>query len=126
MIRRSAFLLLTVVAIAGCHKKEPPVAQKPSEAVLLYYAALNARDSVAYKAVISQTRTESLQAHPDILPRVMEHWNGRHAEVKILSERENGVVGFVQYHVKISGKDPGDTTLTLQVYKEDGSWKFGF
>lgn len=118
--------LLLIAVFTGCQKKPEPAASKPSDAVVRYYAAVNAHDTGAYMKSLSQSRVEQFRKRPDLLPKTMERWKDRHADVKILSESEEGTIGLVEYHVKITGTDPMDTTLKLQVYKEDDGWKFGY
>ncbi len=119
-------LLILIIAITACQKKQEPVAGKPSDAVNRYYAALNARDTGAYIKSLSQRRVDQFRKNPDLMRKLMEQCKSRHADVQILSESEEGTIGLVEYRVKFTGTDPIDTTLRLQVYKEDDGWKFGY
>ena len=119
-------IVLLTIALTGCQNKPEPAASKPSDAVTRYYAAVNAHDTGAYMKSISASRAESMRKNPVMMRKVMDHWKDRHADVQIITQSEEGTVGLVEYHVKITGADPMDTTLKLQVYKEDDGWKFGY
>ena len=123
---RFIVLVVIIAAITGCQKKEEPVISKPADAVLGYYAALNARDTAALLKWTSQTRDEYARQHPGTLQKVLDLWKDNHADVQILSVSEDGTVATVRYHEKITGKDPLDTIMIVQVYKEDSGWKVGY
>jgi hypothetical protein len=122
------FVLFTaLVLIMGCSKQAPaPVAAKPSETVVKFWDALSRSDTAAYMRVASQSRRESMTAHPDRWIKVLEFWKKNKASVQIVSESQDSSIALVTYRLTIAGDNPSDSTVSTQLYREDGGWKYGW
>jgi hypothetical protein len=88
------------------------------------YDAINRHDTTALKALVSTSRLEYYNKTPNAMPLLIAHWQKRTYKYKpeILSENVDGTVSSVTYKVNESR---GDSTYHVQLYLENGHWKFG-
>jgi len=115
--------------IAGCESKvkvETKEEMKPSDVILQLYKALDAKDSAKAYALLSKSWRDYAKEQPTMMSEMIHYYDSIDAAVTILKETQDSTVANVIYRLKITGKDPSDTTYAAQVYREeDGKWRFG-
>jgi len=124
---KTVLSIVIVVFAVGCSKQQPAAeAAKPSETVVKFWDALSRSDTAQYTRVSAKSRREMLQQHPERWQAVLAFWKKNKASVQIISESQDSTVAAVTYRLKITGDEPTDTTVTTQLYREDGIWKYGW
>ncbi|HWF43750.1 MAG TPA: hypothetical protein VG537_03820 [Candidatus Kapabacteria bacterium] len=120
------FLSVSLFVLASCGKQEAPAG--PSDAVLATFNALNAHDSVAFVQSLSEDKRETYETNPQALSELLGRWKGRHADVSILSVKNQGdTLATILYNLKISGAETKEhDSLITRTYFENGEWKHGY
>lgn len=127
-MQKSLFVLLCTVLCAtliSCGKSAPPPG--PADAITATYAALEAQDSTAFLASLSQDKQDEYAINTGKVDSILNHWKGRHAEVKILSVKQNDSVATVVYNLTVTGNNPQThDSIIAHTYLEGGTWKHGY
>ena len=110
---------------AGCAKQRQAPASA-SETVMKVFQALAKQDTAAYLNLVCESRREAYTKHPDRLRITFADWSGETASVRILSESQDSTIAIVTYRLKTVGNHPLDTNYTVQLYLENGAWKYGY
>ena len=88
---------------------------------------MEAQDSVAFMATLSQDKVDEYSALPGHVREILDHWKGRHATMKILSVTQNDTMATVLYDLTITGPNPRvHDSIYAHTYKENGEWKHGY
>ena len=129
-MKQVLFVFVAVLGI-GCAKQPSPesaaqVSEKPSAVVLKFWDAVNRADSNAYMTYAAEGRRTSFASRPGSWSRFATFWKQNHAKVDVISEHEDSSVAYVTIHTTITGRNPWDTTQTIQLYRENGQWKYGW
>jgi hypothetical protein len=96
--------------------------------VLASFNALNAQDSAAFVKSLSEDKRETYEINPQALSELLGRWKGRHADVSILSVKNEGdTMATILYNLKISGAESKELdSLITRTYFENGEWKHGY
>ncbi len=127
-MRKSVVVTFVLVLVLGCAKEQPapqPLAT-PSEVVAKVYQSFVNQDTAALLKLSCTSRKQRYVEQPERLRAVMEYWRGSNPTVQIISETHDNSIALVTYRLKATGKNPTDTSLSTQLYLEDGAWKFGY
>lgn len=124
---KNILLLAIIVLSFGCSKQSAQTSPtaKPSETVLKFYGAITRQDSATFVQLVCSTIKKRFASNPQFVSYTFEKWKERKPSVKIISESHDSTIAYVTYQLKTIGKNPIDTTITTQLYLEDGAWKFG-
>ncbi len=119
-----AFFMLALLIIS-CGKSAPPPG--PADAVLATFKALEAQDSAAFVASLSQDKRDMYSMDSTRVDTILSHWKGNHAEVKVLSVKQNDSTAMVMYNLTVTGREPHSRdSLCANVRMEAGEWKNGY
>ena len=124
---KRVLIVLVLFGSFGC-TKDKPVRQSdntPSQVVRKIYDAVNNVDTAAYLQLLSTSRQKIYAARPDLLKKNVEYWKSNRLQVDILSESIDGTVSVVNYRIRSTGTRVRDTTVSVQLYLENGQWKYG-
>ncbi len=99
----------------------------PGNAIVKSYAALSDQDSANYMESLTQDRKEIFEALPAAQHALFHRWNGQHADVKILSVKQDNGVATVLYNLSITGRAPATRDSIIdRAYRGDNGWKVGY
>ena len=115
--------LLLSICISACERQQS-VSRTPSQTVTRVYDATNRLDTTTYLKLVTKERRGYYAANPSVLPSDLAYWSSAKTNVTVLSESIDQNIAVVKYHLVRTGKDPEDTTLTVQLMLEDGEWKY--
>ncbi|HET6400090.1 MAG TPA: hypothetical protein VFH95_01700 [Candidatus Kapabacteria bacterium] len=120
------FILGFAVFIISCGKSAAPPG--PADAVLATYNALEAQDTTAFLASLSQDKVDAYTMYPDRIDTIMKNWKGEHAEVKVLSVKQNdSTTATVLYNLTVTGPRPhSHDSIHASLVMEGGEWKHGY
>jgi hypothetical protein len=111
--------------IVSCGKTEAP--KSPADAVLATFKALEAQDSAAFIASLSQDKRDVYSMNPQHVNEILSNWKGNHAEMKILSIKQNDSTAMVMYNLAVTGREPHSRdSVCANVCMESGEWKNGY
>ena len=114
-----------LIFVIGCAKSEAPApAVTPSQTVLKVSDALARHDSAAYINLVSASRRRTYIANPQLLSRTLAFWAQRKPSIQVLAESQHDSVATVKYRLKIDGAQPVDVTDSIQLFLENGEWKY--
>lgn len=124
-MRKSLFFLLCAVFVS-CSKPAPPAG--PADVISATYKALEAQDSAAFMATLCQDKCDEYSMNQGKVDSILNHWKGRHAEVKILSMKQQGdSVATIMYNLTVTGANPMTRdSILVRTYLEGGQWKHGY
>ena len=123
-MQKTIFFLLCAILVS-CGKSAPPPG--PADAITATYKALEAQDSAGFMATLSQDKLDECAINPGRVDSTLNHWKGRHAEVKILSVTQKDSVATIIYNLKITGNNPAEhDSIIARTYLENGVWKHGY
>ncbi|MFI5202442.1 MAG: hypothetical protein ACHQNE_08645 [Candidatus Kapaibacterium sp.] len=128
-MHNNAFSKLIILALAGliisCGKSAPPPG--PTDAVLATYTALEAQDTTAFLSSLSQDKVDAYSMNPGRIDTIMKNWKGEHAEVKVLSVKQNDSTATVLYNLTVTGPRPrSHDSIHATLVMEGGEWKHGY
>jgi hypothetical protein len=113
------------ILIISCGKSAPPPG--PADAVLATYQALEAQDTVAFLASLSQDKQDAYAMNPQRITDMMNNWKGDHAEIKVLSVQQNDSTATVLYNLTVTGPRPhSHDSIHASLVMESGEWKHGY
>jgi hypothetical protein len=122
---QKTLLLLACAVLISCGKSAPPPG--PADVITATYKALEAQDSAAFLATLSQDKLDECAINPGRTDSILNHWKGRHAEVKVLSIKQNDTSATIVYNLTITGNNPAThDSIMARVYLENGIWKHGY
>jgi hypothetical protein len=114
-----------LIVVIGCAKNEAPApAITPSQTVLKVSDALARHDSATYINLVSANRRRMYAANPMLLSRTLAFWAMRKPSIQVLSESRHDSVAIVKYHLSIAGTQPVNMTDSVQLFLENGEWKY--
>src|SRR5204862_5684626 len=106
--------------VQSCSHPESP---KASDAIRQAYSAVNNKDTAAYLATLTASARQLYDNNPKLLAADLAYWSANHFDVQVLSESGDANDAVVTFHVNVTGKYPEQTTPSMLVTKENGSWK---
>ena len=111
--------------VISCGKSAPPPG--PTDAVLATYNALEAQDTVAFQESLSQAKQDEYAMNPGRIDTIMKAWKDEHAEVKVLSVKQNDSTATVLYNLTVTGPKPhSHDSIRANLVMEGGEWKHGY
>ncbi len=118
-------ILVLGVFLLSCGKSAPPPG--PTDAVLATYSALEAQDTTAFLASLSQDKVDAFSMNPNRIDTIMKNWKGEHADVKVLSVKQNDSTATVLYNLTVTGPRPhSHDSIHASLVMEGGVWKHGY
>jgi hypothetical protein len=135
--RMKKYLLPALLMIVlGCSKNEranedasapstfATPAVTPSQTVMKVSDALARHDSAAYINLVSASRRRTYVSNPQLLSRTLAFWAMRKPTIQVLSESQHDSVAVVKYRLSIAGTQPVNMTDSVQLFLENGAWKY--
>ncbi len=123
-MQKTLFFLLCAVLVS-CSKSAPPPG--PADAITATYKALEAQDSAAFVATLSQDKMDECAINPGRVDSILKHWKGRHAQVQILSVKQSDSTATIVYNLTVTGNNPAKhDSMIARTYLESGQWKHGY
>ncbi|MFI5202443.1 MAG: hypothetical protein ACHQNE_08650 [Candidatus Kapaibacterium sp.] len=99
----------------------------PANAIARSYAALSAQDSASYMETLAHDKQEVYEALPAAQHALFDRWKGQHADVKVLSVKQDNGVATVLYNLTVTGREPStQDSIVERIYLEDAGWKVGY
>ncbi|HET6400091.1 MAG TPA: hypothetical protein VFH95_01705 [Candidatus Kapabacteria bacterium] len=121
----SFFILPAAFLFSSC--VGPNEQDTPANAIVRSYAALSAQDSASYMETLSHDKAEVYEALPAAQHALFDRWKGQHADVKVLSVKQDNGVATVLYNLNVTGREPAtQDSLVERTYREDAGWKVGY
>jgi hypothetical protein len=121
----SFFILPAAFLFSSC--VGPEERDTPANAIVKSYMALNDQDSATFMETLAHDKEEVYEAIPAAQHALFDLWKGQHAEVKVLSVKEDNGVATVLYNLTVTGREPSEQDSIIgRTYREDAGWKYGY
>lgn len=121
----SFFILPAAFLFSSC--VGPNEQDTPANAIVKSYAALSAQDSASYMQTLAHDKEEVYEALPAAQHALFDRWKGQHADVKVLSVKQDNGVATVLYNLNVTGRQTvTQDSIVERAYLEDAGWKVGY
>jgi hypothetical protein len=121
----SFFILPAAFLFSSC--VGPNEQDTPANAIVKSYAALSAQDSASYMQTLAHDKEEVYEALPAAQRALFDRWKGQHADVKVLSVKQDNGVATVLYNLNVTGRQSvTQDSIVERAYLEDAGWKVGY